>query len=416
MTKSFTKRIIVLIFTLLMIITVGYSQIGSYQQLEQRVYLLNNQLKYNQSQALLLPILQDDKFSADEKYQASVLLSYTYKRVYDYQSALKFLKTAQEFAEQTANRASYIANIKSEEAFILFDTHDYQKADRIMASLEKSGFRYVNQENKSKLVMQQGYLQFVRKQYEQAEATYDRAIGWMKASAPCHLPMIYVKKMQLYNAMNRNDLLADALKQSTSYADSCKIIKYNLYAYEELRDIYKAKNDIPQLVKTQKKLDSLNVIFAREQNISSLHNQKESIVSNYNNQKLENEKQSKDYLAYLLAGLTFIALPLGGWLVAARRKQRRLEAEFLRMKLELETYLSRNRTAVLNRDSLKRGDLHVLSERQQEVLEFMALGMSNKAIADKLYISENTVKYHIKNIYLLLDIKDRKEFLVSVKK
>ncbi|MBN8821579.1 MULTISPECIES: LuxR C-terminal-related transcriptional regulator [unclassified Spirosoma] len=415
MTKSFTTHVIFL-GCILLLSTVGYSQKSSYQQLEQKVYLLNNELKYNESQALLLPILQDDKFSADEKYQASILLSYTYKRVYDYQSALKFLKTAQTFAEQTPNKALYTANIQSEEAFILFDTHDYQKADRLMASLEKSGFKHINQENKSKLIMQQGYLLFVKKQYEQAEATYDRAIVWMQASAPCHLPMIYVKKMQLYNAMNRPDLLAGALKKSTFYADSCKIIKYHLYAYEELREIYKAKNDLPHLVQTQKKLDSLNVIFAREQNISSLHNQKESIVSDYINQKLQNEKNSKGYLAILLAALALIALALLSWLVASRRKQRRLEGEFLRMKLELETYLARNRTAVLNRNSLERGDLNVLSERQQEVLEYMAMGMPNKAIADKLCISENTVKYHIKNIYLLLDIKDRKEFLVTVKK
>ena len=45
----------------------------------------------------------------------------------------------------------------------------------------------------------------------------------------------------------------------------------------------------------------------------------------------------------------------------------------------------------------------------------MATGASNKAIADKLFISENTVKYHIKNIYQLLEIKDRKEFLVNLK-
>ena len=39
----------------------------------------------------------------------------------------------------------------------------------------------------------------------------------------------------------------------------------------------------------------------------------------------------------------------------------------------------------------------------------MAQGLSNKKIADKLFISESTVKYHIKNIYSILDLKDRKD-------
>ncbi len=394
----------------------GYSQSDSFQQVEQKVYRLNNELKYKESQALLLPALQDEQFSAQDKYQAAILLSYTYKRVFDYQSTLKYLKMAREFAEKTANKRQNIANIQAEEAFILFDRHDYQKADSLMNFLAKSDFTYINLENKSKLVMQQGYLQFLEKQYAQAEATYDRAIDLMRLSASCHLPMIFVKKMQLYNAMNRIDKMSGALQQSIYYADSCKIIKYQLYAYEELRDIYKGRNNLHQLTETQKKLDSLNLVYAREENISALHNQKENILLKANDQKLHQEQLSKGYLTFLLAGLGVVAMALVGWLLAYRRRQRQLEAEHHRMKAELETYISQNGSVLANRNSSEKEHLNGLSERQREVLDYMALGMSNKAIADKLFISENTVKYHIKNIYQLLDIKDRKEFLVSVKK
>ncbi|RYZ26404.1 MAG: response regulator transcription factor [Sphingobacteriales bacterium] len=58
----------------------------------------------------------------------------------------------------------------------------------------------------------------------------------------------------------------------------------------------------------------------------------------------------------------------------------------------------------------------LLSERQREVFQCMTAGLSNKAIADKLCISENTVKYHIKNIYQVLEIKDRKDLLVYIRK
>jgi len=38
-----------------------------------------------------------------------------------------------------------------------------------------------------------------------------------------------------------------------------------------------------------------------------------------------------------------------------------------------------------------------LSERELQVLQYMALGRSNKEIGQVLYISENTVKGHVKS-------------------
>lgn len=406
-----------LLFWLALTSTMGvYAQVNSFQQLEQKVYQLNNALKYNESQALLLPVLQSKTFSSDDKYQAAILLSYTYKRVFDYQSTLKFLETARTFANESPKKDQYIATIRSEEAFVYFDTHEYKKAGRLMSLLEKSGFMYISLENQSKLVMQQGYLFFLNKQYKQAEATYDKAIEWMRASAPCHLPMIFVKKMQLYNATNQLDLLSDALKKSTMYADSCHILKYKLYTYEELVHIYESRNELPQIAVVKKKLDSLNNIYARDEKIASLHNQKETILLEGKERELQHEQTSKGYLTLTLAVVFLIVLILLGWLLIYRRQQRRMEADYCRMKSELETYLAMNKMAAPGRVPLTKEYSTELSDRQREVLDCMAAGMSNKMIADKLFISENTVKYHIKNIYLLLEVKDRKEFLVNVKK
>ena len=394
----------------------SYSQRISVEKLEQKVYSLNNQLKYNESQALLLPLLQDKTLSADYRYEVAVLLSYTYKRVFDYRSTLKFLNIARTFAEETPKRDQYVAAIRAEEAFVLFDTHNYPRADSLMTLLEKSGFKHINLENKSKLVMQQGYLLFLNKQYKQAEATYDKAIKWMRVSTPCHLPMIFVKKMQLYNAMNRLDLLKNALQQSIVCADSCHIIKYHLYANEELLSIYQSRNDLFQTVLIKKRLDSLNKIYAREENIASLHDQKEAILLKEKDQALRHEQKSKGYLTIILAGFIAVALLLVSWLLVFRRQKRKMELDFSRMKAELESYLIQSRAVVSNKPYLEDERLSGLSGRQREVLDCMATGMGNKQIADKLFISENTVKYHIKNIYRLLEIKDRKDFLVTIKK
>jgi len=48
-----------------------------------------------------------------------------------------------------------------------------------------------------------------------------------------------------------------------------------------------------------------------------------------------------------------------------------------------------------------------LSEREIEVLYLIAAGLRNKEIAEKLFISLNTVKTHLKNINSKLDVTNR---------
>ena len=51
----------------------------------------------------------------------------------------------------------------------------------------------------------------------------------------------------------------------------------------------------------------------------------------------------------------------------------------------------------------------VLSPQEQKVFELMNENITNKEIADKLFISLSTVKTHINNIYSKLSISSRKE-------
>jgi ATP/maltotriose-dependent transcriptional regulator MalT len=53
-----------------------------------------------------------------------------------------------------------------------------------------------------------------------------------------------------------------------------------------------------------------------------------------------------------------------------------------------------------------------LTARESEILYFLGKGYSNTEIGEKLFISENTVKFHIKNIYLKLDVKNRIQALL----
>jgi DNA-binding NarL/FixJ family response regulator len=59
-------------------------------------------------------------------------------------------------------------------------------------------------------------------------------------------------------------------------------------------------------------------------------------------------------------------------------------------------------------------ELSLLTEREREVLELLAQGLANKEIAEKLVITTNTVKRHIKAIFEKLDVHTRSAVTAKV--
>jgi DNA-binding NarL/FixJ family response regulator len=53
--------------------------------------------------------------------------------------------------------------------------------------------------------------------------------------------------------------------------------------------------------------------------------------------------------------------------------------------------------------------VYALTEREREVMALIAKGRANKLIAEELFISEKTVKNHIRNIYEKLGAGSRAE-------
>ncbi|WP_299221112.1 response regulator transcription factor [uncultured Aquimarina sp.] len=56
-----------------------------------------------------------------------------------------------------------------------------------------------------------------------------------------------------------------------------------------------------------------------------------------------------------------------------------------------------------------------LSKREYEVLCEIALGLSNKEIAQKLFVSESTIKTHVSNMLVKLDAKRRTQAIQIAK-
>jgi DNA-binding NarL/FixJ family response regulator len=56
-----------------------------------------------------------------------------------------------------------------------------------------------------------------------------------------------------------------------------------------------------------------------------------------------------------------------------------------------------------------------LTQREVEIVQAVATGMRNKAIAKKLHVTEGTVKVHLHNIYEKLNVRTRVELVNLVR-
>ena len=53
-----------------------------------------------------------------------------------------------------------------------------------------------------------------------------------------------------------------------------------------------------------------------------------------------------------------------------------------------------------------------LSNREAEVAELVSKGLSNKEVANRLFVTEKTVKFHLTNIYKKMQVKSRAQLIV----
>src|ERR1700757_4864506 len=53
-----------------------------------------------------------------------------------------------------------------------------------------------------------------------------------------------------------------------------------------------------------------------------------------------------------------------------------------------------------------------LSHREAEVAELVSKGLSNKEVANQLFVTEKTVKFHLTNIYKKMNVKSRAQLIV----
>ncbi|HTD40165.1 MAG TPA: response regulator transcription factor [Mucilaginibacter sp.] len=99
---------------------------------------------------------------------------------------------------------------------------------------------------------------------------------------------------------------------------------------------------------------------------------------------------------------------LGIWLALKIRKPK-VETVIIEKKVVLAT----GPDFILNEDEVRRLNL---SKRELEVLQLMADGLSNQEIAERLFVSLNTIKTHSAQIFEKMEVKRRTQAVDMAKR
>lgn len=398
------KKYFPLLLLVLFVFTQSFGQSEKLKKLENQIKTFNDNLQYEKSIAVLNEIITNEQSTHYEKYYAYLLESFTHKRLFNYTKTLHKLDLALAEGLQSDQKEEVKNTIDAEKCFVYFDTQDYPKAEALITQLRKLNFKHLSIPTQSWIIMQDGYIKILNKDYAKSEQLLNEAAALVKANSPENLPNIYGKKMELYNKMNLFEKRDTAFKEGLLLAKKYNKVKYEMYLYQVMRNIFQENEDYKNAFFTQKKYDSIVKYY----NATDANGKLELAEKKLEDESRQLKEQNEKYIDYILYGVILSLLLLLLFSVrlyqSNRTKRILVEKENTRIHDEIERLtqaLDEKGNATLNLSNYN------LTDRQIEIIELIRSGLTNKEIAAKLFISENTVKYHLKIIYEILDVEHR---------
>jgi len=395
--KTFTVFIVLLFSTFI------YAQQRPLESLKEKVFHYNHAERYDLSIKLLTDFISDDKNSTDDKYDAYLIKSDIYKNLFKYQHALKNLEAALQEGIKGDNRVTALQEIKAEKALIYFEMQDFEKAKLLMDELARSGYKNLSTKYLIFIYVQDGYFLLKEKKYTEAEKKLNDAVEIAEVDYPEELPIILGKQIELYNTLQNYQKRDQSYKMGIAIAQKHKNLKYEFYLNEVFKNVFSNNDDAKNALIYQKKCDSLFALYNSNNNSSKIEILEQEIKNKNFDDMLGKKQQTLIYL-FLFTTLLIITIIL--IIKKYKRQKTTVEKQNQIYQEEIERI---KKLAQKDMYGKKEISSYNLTERQLEIIRLVQRGKNNKEIAAELFISENTVKYHLKTIYTILQIKYRNE-------
>lgn len=208
--------------------------------------------------------------------------------------------------------------------------------------------------------------------------------------------------------------LMEGLEYSVKLGSKYEMQEYHL----NLADLMERKSDFEKALMHSKtgwalkdsifnaeKVNTINELEAKYQN-----EKKEREIIEVN-AKLDRKERFQTFLLTVIGVVVLFSL-IAIFLLVQRFKLKRalLSQEIDTLRLQINSAMGGTiENLDITLDQFNEGLFNALSEREFEVLKLIHTQKSNKEMADELYVSINTIKTHLRNIYSKLGISNRTE-------
>lgn len=371
--------------------------------LDQEIGLLNDNHKYEESIIKLENIINARSSTAYERYQAYIQKSLTYKRLYNYIGALENLDLALIEGLKSKHKEEVETRVLMERLFIHFDLMEDEKFTALIKMVKVENLQYIKRETHAFYESILGHLQMKQDSLSAAKQHFDNAIRLLEEGNPRHLPNVYRIKVALYNKMNLPKRAIEAFDKGLYYAEMYNMDIYRIIMYETLLSYYVDNQDYKNAYLVQKKVSEQRTKYNAANRSGQLNILEKNLLQQRKDLEIAQQKKIKYLYAFvmvLLCILLFVFFKLFN-----RHKHRRLavEQENKQILARIAKYMKQE-TQAMTENSLAALNL---SDRQLEIINLVCQGKTNKEIGVTLFISENTVKYHLKIIYDVVDVNSR---------
>lgn len=398
------NKILLFIVLHITLFSFGYTprQAQVYKTIEQN----NRREDFKTSIVEIHKIIHNSKSTDLDKYEAYYLKYVVYKRLYNFSEAKDNLDLAQGYADKTIHRESLRNKYQLELLLIQVELRNYKGVADKHSDLQSIKTIELDKVDQALLKFLEAVVlvETSSGNAKQALKLVDESIEVLQEFYPEYVSVVLRLKIKIYTLLKQNNTAYKIYEQGIYLAKNYNTISYEIDLYRSMVEYYKEIGDYGKSLEYSRLvLDQVTLYNATEKStelklIEKQLNEEENLL-------LLHKKERDFYimiaiLVLLLIGVYYLVL------VFKRRKRavKQIEKQNSQMQLDIKQL----------QDKLKGIDIKSysrLSERQKQIVDLVQKGKTNKEIGETLFISENTVKYHLKIIYEILQIKGKADLL-----
>lgn len=237
-----------------------------------------------------------------------------------------------------------------------------------------------------------------------------------------------------------NEVLINSYDLLNREREALTIVEENLSMSQSLGAVLQYHESLKQKAKLHEELGNVTIAFETQKEVALLKDSIQSIKSRrlaeelevkYEVDKVESENIKlrleqeiaqaelavKNQRLTLLIAIIILVVIASGIITLtlvsrSRIKNQLLQTEINELRLQIKGLVDyKPEESIISLDKLNDVLNDPLSEREFEILELAMGEHNNNQIADRVFVSVNTVKFHLKNIYSKLGVSNRRDAL-----